>query len=131
MEKMVKLAVILFVIAGVAGLYVPVRGYSQEMTEQKKTVPVSGEVVSVDTTNSSLVVKSLKDATTNTYEDVTLSVSTDTKIAKGDAVLMLSDIKAGDKVTAQKEEGSPKVISIAVVAMAETTPAAPAAAPAQ
>jgi len=63
------------------------------------------------------VVKQLKDAVTSTYNNTTFAVAPETKIAKGDATLKLSDLKASDKVTVKyttDELGKQKVESIAV-----------------
>jgi len=124
MGKIIKLVVIFLVVVGVAaGVAVPV--YSQEKAEQSAVTSVSGEVVSVDLVKSIVVVKQLKDPVASTYEDVTVSVSPETKVLKGDATLKLSDLKVGDKVKVKSTidaSGASKVVSIAV----ETKEIAPA-----
>jgi len=115
MVKGMKLALVLLVVVGVAGVVVPV--YSQEKTEQQIVASVSGEVVSVDLVKSEVVVKQLKDAVTSTYENTTLVVVPEIKIQKGDANLKLSDLKAGDKVTVKYTSdvlGKQKIESISV-----------------
>lgn len=115
MVKGMKLALVLLVVAGLAGVVVPV--YSQEKTEQQIVASVSGEVLSVDLVKSEVVVKQLKDAVTSTYENTAFVVALETKIQKGDANLKLSDLKAGDKVTVKYTSdvlGKQKVESISV-----------------
>jgi len=96
------------------GVALPV--FAQEQAAPQVT-SVSGEVVSVDLVKSEVVVKQLKDAVTSTYNNTTFAVAPETKIAKGDATLKLSDLKAGDKVTVKYTtdvSGKQKVESIAV-----------------
>ncbi|MCX5692638.1 MAG: hypothetical protein NTX47_03020 [Candidatus Omnitrophica bacterium] len=115
MVKGMKLALVLLVVAGLAGVVVPV--YSQEKTEQQIVASVSGEVLSVDLVKSEVVVKQLKDAVTSTYENTAFVVALETKIQKGDANLKLSDLKAGDKVTVKYTSdvlGKQKIESISV-----------------
>ena len=122
MVKMIRLAVIFLTVVGVVGAAIPV--YAQEKTEQP-AISGTGEVVSVDTVKSIVVVKQLKDPVANTYENVTMSVSPETKVLKGDAALKLSDLKVGDKVKVKSTidaSGASKVVSIAV----ETKEIAPA-----
>ena len=118
MVKIMKLVVILLVVIGVGGIAVP--SYSQEKVEQQVTSAMcSGEVVSVDMVKSIVVVKQLKDPVANTYENITVPVSAETKILKGDATLKLSDLKVGDKVKVKSTidaSGASKVVSIAVEA---------------
>jgi len=122
MGKIIKLAVIFFTVVGVVGAAVPV--YAQEKMEQP-AISASGEVVSVDPVKSIVVIKQLKDPVANIYENVTVSVSPETKVLKGDAALKLSDLKVGDKVKVKSTidaSGASKVVSIAV----ETKEAVPA-----
>ncbi|MCX5667023.1 MAG: hypothetical protein NTY34_01755, partial [Candidatus Omnitrophica bacterium] len=100
---------------GVVGVVAPV--YSQEKAEQSAVTSVSGEVVSVDLVKSAVVIKQLKDPVAMTYENVTVPVSSETKVLKGDAALKLSDLKIGDKVNVKSTidaSGASKVISVAV-----------------
>ena len=115
MVRGMKLALVLLIVVGVAGVVVPV--YSQEKTEQQIVASVSGEVVSVDLVKSEVVVKQLKDAVTSTYENTTFVVALETKIQKGDANLKLSDLKAGDKITVKYTSdvsGKQKIESISL-----------------
>jgi hypothetical protein len=114
MVKVIKLAVIFLAVVGMAGVALPV--YAQEKAEEGIT-SVSGEVVSVDQIKSEVVVKQLKDAVANTYENVTILVLPETKIFRGDATLKLSDLKIGDKVevgSTKDASGASKVVSIIV-----------------
>jgi len=114
MGKMIRLTMIFLVVVGVVGVAIPV--YAQEKTEQS-AISGTGEVISVDTVKSIVVVKQLKDPVANTYENVTMSVSPETKVLKGDAALKLSDLKVGDKVKVKSTidaSGASKVVSIAV-----------------
>jgi len=114
MVKVMKLALVCLAVVGMVGVAVPV--FAQEKAEPQVT-SVSGEVVSVDLVKSEVVVKQLKDAVTSTYENTTFSVAAETKIQKGDAVLNLSDLKAGDKVSVKytsDELGKQKVENISV-----------------
>jgi len=115
MVRGMKLALVLLIVVGVAGVVSPV--YSQEKTEQQIVTSVSGEVVSVDLVKSEVVVKQLKDAVTSTYENTTFVVALETKIQKGDANLKLSDLKAGDKITVKYTSdvsGKQKIESISL-----------------
>ena len=114
MVRVMKLAVVCLAVVGMVGVAVPV--FAQEKAAPQVT-SVSGEVVSVDLVKSEVVVKQLKDAVTSTYNNTTFAVAPETKIAKGDAILKLSDLKAGDKVTVKYTtdvSGKQKVESIAV-----------------
>ena len=122
MGKVMKLAVVLFAVVGMVGVVVP--AYSQEKTEQQLATSVSAEVVSVDLEKSVVVIKKVKDPVAKTYENQTISVLPEIKILKGDVVLKLSDLKAGDKVTVKYTTdvlGKWKVESISVE-VAEVVP---------
>lgn len=70
------------------------------------TTVVSGEIVSVDTTVGSIVVKQVKDAAAGTSDNYTVEVTKDSKIIKAEVLLKVNDLKAGDKVTVNaKAEG--------------------------
>lgn len=97
MVKGIRLALVLLVVVGVAGAVVP--AFSQEKVEPPAVTFVSGEVVSVDLVKLTVVIKQIKDPVAGTYENQTISVLPETKITKGDAVLKLSELKAGDKVS--------------------------------
>jgi len=110
-----KLAVVCLAVIGMVGVAVPV--FAQEKAPAAEVTSVSGEVVSVDLKKSEVVVKQLKDAVTSTYENTTFAVAPETKIAKGDATLKLSDLKAADLVIVKYTtdvSGKQKVESIAV-----------------
>ena len=114
MVRVMKFAVVCLAVAGMVGVALPV--YAQEAAGEK-AISVSGEVVSADLVKSEVVVKQLKDAVTNTYVNTTFSVAPETKISKGDVILKLSDLKAGDKVIVKYTTdvlGKQKVESIAV-----------------
>ncbi len=114
MVRTIRAAVILLMVAGMAVVTLP--GYCQEAKEAAIT-SVSAEVVSVDLAKSTMVVKKLKDAIADTYENLTILVSPEVKILKDEAALKLSDIKIGDKVTIKSVNdlsGKTKVESISV-----------------
>ena len=116
MGKIIRLTVACLVVLGIAGAVIPL--YAQVKVEEK-AVSISGEVVSVDLVKSEIVVKQLKDAVTSAYENTAISISTETKIQKGELALKLSDLKAGDKVMvayASDAEGMQQVKSIEVMA---------------
>jgi len=122
MIRVMKFAVVCLAVVGMVGIALPI--YAQGAVEEK-AILVSGEVVSVDLVKSEVVVKQLKDAVTSTYENTTFAVAPETKIAKGDAILKLSDLKAGDKITVKYTAdvlGKQKVESI-TVAVQEVIPA--------
>lgn len=122
MVKVMRFAVICLVVVGLVGVIVPV--FAQEKVEPQ-FASVSGEVVSVDLVKSEVVVKQLKDMVTSTYENTTFSIASETKINKGDVILKLSDLKAGDKVAvkyATNVLGKQNVESI-TVAVQEAIPA--------
>lgn len=97
MGRMAILAVVMFVVTGMAVISIP--AYSQQQAEQQQIAnSVSAEVVLVDTEKSTLEIKTVKDAVAKTYENQTISVLPETKIIKGDAVLKLSELNVGDKV---------------------------------
>lgn len=122
MVRIALLSVVIFVTVGIA---IPI--YSQQQAEQQQIADsVSAEIVSVDSEKSTLVIKTVKDAVAKAYENQTISVSSEVKILKGDAVLKLSDLKVGDKVNVQyisDASGKQKVESINVEAI-EAEPAA-------
>jgi hypothetical protein len=102
--------------------------------QQVKTSIRTGEVVSVDVTGNSLVVKNSEGKEANTAFDVTAK----TNIRKAGKEIALSDIVAGDKVIVAYKHKDDKRIATAIKVKApkavqsETTPAAaPAAMPAQ
>jgi len=115
MVKTMMFILILFVTLGVVGVVAPV--YSQEKAEQSAVTSVSGEVVSVDLVKSAVIIKQIKDPVAMTYENVTVPVSPETKVLKGDATLKLSDLKMDDKVSVKyvtDDKGKQKVESISV-----------------
>ncbi len=70
--------------------------------------PVSGEVVSVDTTANTVVVKDATGA------EKTFSVDPATTISKDGTTLTLADLTAGTKVEVQSEEKEGKLIAKAI-----------------
>jgi hypothetical protein len=88
----------LFVIA--FGVVNQVSAYERENTET-----VQGTVSSVDSDHGQLVIKTAEG-------EQTLKVSDSTKISKGGTEIKLADLKAGNKVRAEVEEGSAKTISV-------------------
>jgi len=96
MARTVCFVVVLF-FAVCAGLPV----FAQQQVTADATALVKGEVVSVDVVSGAVVVKEVKDAAKAVSENVTLSISSETKIAKSDTVLKLVDLKAGDKIEAK------------------------------
>ena len=122
MVKVMTLALVCLAVVGLVGVAVPV--FAQEKAEPQVT-SVSGEIVSVDLVKSEVAVKQLKDVVTSTYTNTTFSVASETKMTKGDAILKLSDLKAGDKVAVKYTTdvlGKQKVESI-TVAVQEAVPA--------
>lgn len=114
MVKVMKLALVCLAVVGLVRVTVPV--FAQEKTEPQVT-SVSGEIVSVDLVKSEVVVKQLQDAVTNTYTKTTFSIVPETKVTQGDAILKLSDLKAGNKVVVKYAIdvlGKQKVESIVV-----------------
>lgn len=84
--------------------------FSEETVEEGEmaAMELSGEVVAVDMHNSVVEVKHLVDEASMTYAEMTFKVDPDTlTIEKGEEVIKLGDLKAGDKVvvkyTADKE----------------------------
>jgi len=90
--------------------------HAQQQVTVDVTAVVKGEVVSVDAANGAVVVKKALDAVKTVSENVTLSVSSETKIVQGDVSLKLADLKAGDKVEAKvvKDKDVLKVQTIEV-----------------
>ncbi len=121
MIKIAKLTVIFLVVTGMAWMVVP--SFAQEKIDQQP-ISASGEVVSVDAGTSTVVVKQLKGPDANAYENITIAVSPDTKILKGDAALKLSDLKAGDNVKVESTKDAAGVIKATSIAIAvmETIP---------
>lgn len=79
----------------------------QELNEPKETVmpeeensikELSGEVSSVDVANSTLTIKYLKDETTKTLGEVTVTADENTLIEKDGLNSSLSDLLSGEKV---------------------------------
>jgi co-chaperonin GroES (HSP10) len=115
MVKVMKLALVCLAVVGLVGVAVPV--FAQEQAQTAQVISVSGEVVSADLVKSEVVVKQLQDVVASTYANTTFSIVPETKITKGDAILKLSDLKAGDKVSVKYVSdisGKQKVESISV-----------------
>lgn len=112
---MVKIMTILFLAACVMGIVLPV--YAQDEPQQVAVSLLSGEVVSVDLTNSTIEVKTVTDPVAGTCENIVLAVTPGIQVTKGDVVLGFSDLKAGDKVAIEwtdDEAGNPVAQRIVV-----------------
>jgi len=66
----------------------------------------SGEVISVNTTAKTVVVKISQDENNGSFQEVALTIDDDTMITSQDSTLSISDLKAGNKVTVIYEEKS-------------------------
>lgn len=114
---MSKIIIMLFLaVCAMGGTILPV--YAQDQPQQQALSLVSGEIVSVDLTKASIEVKHLTDSIKGTYENIMLGISPETVVSKGEAVLELSDLKAGDKVTVDfvsDEKGNAVAQSISIV----------------
>lgn len=96
--------------------------YSQEKIEQPAANSVSAEVVAVNAEKSTLDVKVLKDAATQTYESQAIAVLPETKIIKADAVLKLSDLTAGDKVVITSVKNAYGAMTVESINVEQATP---------
>lgn len=88
------------------------------LTQDSQLKEISGEIVSVNSQDSILVLKQIEDQTSQTYSTETLAVEKSASISKGNQVMILSDLKAGDKVTvayAITSEGTKVVRTITVM----------------
>lgn len=115
MKKIGIYAIIIFVVLGVAGVVMTI--HSQEDEEPRlDTAYITAEVVSVNLNNSTMLVKLVQDKPAKTYDYRTILVTDEAKISKGDTVLKLSDIKAGDNVEIAFLDifGTRKAVSISV-----------------
>lgn len=108
-------AVIMFVALGIAGVVMSI--YSQEEEDPRlDIVYITAEVVSVNLNKSTMVVKLVQNEFAKTYDYRTISVPDEAKIKKGNAVLKLSDLKAGNNVEIAFIDlfGTRKAVSISV-----------------
>ncbi|GEM_PF-4148611 len=100
--KCLKPAFCLFIVAGLLIANSPV-AFSQEQQEEAvlNTKEVSGQISAVDTAASTLTVKQIGDAATQTYEDIIISVKDITMIEKNYEKIDIAALAAGDEVTAE------------------------------
>lgn len=120
MMKAVKTCMFLLVIIGMVGVIPACSQEKPAATEQQAIISVPGEVVSVDAVKSSLVFKQVKDPVAGLYENITLTITPDVKIVKGEVAMKLSDLKAGDKIIVNSMKdmtGKTVIKSISVEAM--------------
>ncbi len=106
MGKRVRVVVLFLAVVGMVGVVVPAYCVEEAKQEQQVSDSVSGEVVSVDVDKSTVTIRQLQDASTGIYQKADVAVSPETNISKGDAVLKLSDLKAGDQVTVKYVTGT-------------------------
>lgn len=95
---------IMFCLFIVVGIFAATRfpfAFSQETEEYALTKELSGDVVSVDLTDSAIVIKQLKDKESLTYESTTIYVSNSTYMEKDYQTVSLAEIKVGDRVTVE------------------------------
>lgn len=111
MARAVCFAVVLFFSFSVV---IPV--FAQQQVTLDVTALVKGEVVSVDAASGAVVVKKVMDVVKAVSENVTLSITSETKIVKGDVSLKLADLKVGVEIEAKvvKDKDVLKVQSIEV-----------------
>ncbi len=108
-------AVIMFVALGIAGVVMSIHSQEQE-GPRLNIVYITAEVTSVNLNKSTMVVRLVQNESAKTYDYRTILVPDDAKINKGDAVLKLSDLKAGDNVKIAFIDlfGTRKAVSISV-----------------
>jgi len=88
------------------------------LTQDGQLKEISGGIVSVNSQDSTLVLKQIEDQTSQTYSTETLAVEKSASISRGNQVMILSDLKAGDEVTvayAITSEGTKVVRTITVM----------------
>lgn len=115
MKKIGIYAVIIFAVLAVTVAVMTV--HSQEDEEPRlDTAYITAEVVSINLNKSTMLVKLVQDKPAKTYDYRTILVTDEAKISKGDTVLNLSDIKAGDNVEIAFLDilGTRKAVSISV-----------------
>ena len=101
---------ILLIGVGLCFTTVPV-AFSQEM-DQMGAEQASGQVVSLNPVDSTIVVK---DSKVEASEEMTFFWNSDTQIKKADVVLAASDIKVGDEVSVEYTmEADGKMVANAV-----------------
>jgi hypothetical protein len=89
-------------------------GFAQENQQGE----VSGEIVSVNSHDSTLIIKQIQDEMSQSYETLTFTVEKSASISKGDSVMILSNLKVGDNVTvayATTSEGTKVARTITVM----------------
>lgn len=94
----------IFSLVILAGIFMTARlpfVFSQEEGESAFTKMLSGEVVSVDSKNSAIDIKQLKDEEALTYETITIYADNSTSIERDYETVILKEIKAGDEVTVE------------------------------
>ncbi|MFZ2357075.1 MAG: hypothetical protein WAW67_04560 [Candidatus Omnitrophota bacterium] len=108
-------AVIMFVALGVAGVVMSIHSQEEE-GPRLDIVYIEAEVVSVNLNKSTMVVKLVQDKNAKTYDYRTILVPDEAKIKKGNTVLKLSDLKAGNNVEIAFIDlfGTRKAVSISV-----------------
>lgn len=108
----------LLLLAGVVSVCIPVAFSQEEAVSNKK---LSGEVSSVDVEKSTAVIKQLKDAENQVYEDVTICVNDATVIAKGSETIGLGGLAIGSNVSVEykTDESGNNVASLIQVETAE------------
>lgn len=120
MGRGVKLTAICLLVAAVTVAGMAFAVYAQEETSQQvQSISVSGEVVSVGLEKSEVVVKQLKDVAYDTYENTVISIGPETKIQKGEVVLNISDLNAGDKIIVQCVTGAEAKLEAQVISVSE------------
>lgn len=79
--------------------------FAQDIKDENAAAPLalkaSGDVVSVDLEKAVLVIKQVKDLTAEVPGEIALAINEATMLTVGENVITLSDIKIGDKISAE------------------------------
>ena len=109
----------IIVFIGLMSITFPKISFSQEehVAASSTTQELSGEVLSVDKEESTIVLKYLKDVKEKTYEAELFQVPAATEITKDANTMDLAKIKVGDQAQlkyAEDNEGTKKAIAITI-----------------
>ncbi|MFA5261431.1 MAG: hypothetical protein WC450_09405 [Candidatus Omnitrophota bacterium] len=115
MKKTYGLILGLFLIFGL--IVAPVMAQEETIAVVAETETVTGEVVSISTEGSSLILKYVVDEETGRQMTTTLNFNDETEITSAGAAIGFSDLKVGDTITVSfvKTDDMTRVVKTASV----------------
>ena len=97
MKKVLRFAVLMSLVFGFAA--VTATAFAQGEAVKAQAVSVTGELTAVDAVTSSLTIKVADDKDATKSSSLVVTVAPTAKIAKGETVETIADLKAGNKLT--------------------------------